>query len=200
MRQAILMHLSPCLVVLFILFTVSVFLGTTLDLLTFSPMLRNTVWASSFLPWAETMYIPFSHTPLVSTWVPFIENPSTEYNAFCHLVQRYVPKDVGGTEAEVGYRAVLNFVALYSPHRTSRALPPPGVWAPHMAHVVHLWRLATPFGLLLDDLFLELALPEPSQKPYYLLLAARGTLFMRWITRPRAHTPSGTTILITYVV
>ena len=97
---------------------------------------------------------------------------------------------------ECGSIRVLRTVSIIATGQLLKGAAPSNVWGDSIWDQGPLKHLKDEIGLLADNTFLQLSLPQPDREWYTKLLAARDTLFEFWISFPKVHTSTSTTILI----
>lgn len=91
-------------------------------------------------PYHDT-YMPFALFTTTHTWFPFMKPNIREYQHYCYRYAHYIPKDGAGNSTEIGYRAILKYAVLASPHVRHGTNTASGAWGKYMMHIPEKWDL-----------------------------------------------------------
>ena len=97
---------------------------------------------------------------------------------------------------ETGFTRVLRTVSIIASGHMLNGTAPSNVWEDSIWNQGPLTKLKREVGILADNTFVQLSLPQPNREWYIKLLAARDTLFDIWISFPLRHTSTSTSILV----
>ena len=141
-------------------------------------------------------FIPFAtSSPTQSTWSPLISFDQLTYDALRLRYDDYLMNGINTKTVDQGYIRLLRILTIIATNRMKTGLKASDVWEILLCPNSPLAPVATELGILMDELFISISKPKPSEEWYVKLLAIRDAMYRHWINNPKSHTKLSSSIL-----